>query len=160
MPSEERPGSGLAGEDDGSSMVEFALSLTLLFGIIFCFMELCLIFYTHHMIAEMAREGTRYASVHGASCPTTANPTCEKTHSQVNTYVSGIKLPNLGGGTLTVTTGYASSGSSTFTTTGCESVGCSVKVTVGYLFPIVMPFVPKGTPNLSMSASSVAVIQQ
>jgi Flp pilus assembly protein TadG len=160
MPPEPHFGGGLAGRDDGSSVVEFAVSLTLLFGLIFCFMELCLIFYTHHMIAELAREGTRYAAVHGASCPTTSNPTCEATYSQVNSYVSSIKLPNLGGGTLTVTTGYASSGSSTFTTTGCESAGCSVKVTVSYSFPIVMPFVPKGTPNLSMAASSVAVIQQ
>jgi len=146
--------------DDGNSMLEFALSLSLLFGLIFCFMEICLISYTHHLIAELAREGTHYASVHGASCPTTASPTCEVTYSQVNSYVKGLRIPNLGGGTMTVTTGYASSGSTSFTTTGCESVGCSVKVTVSYVFPVVMPFVPKSNPNLALSASSVAVILQ
>lgn len=141
-------------------MVEFAASLTLLFSLIFCFMELCLVSYTHHAIAELAREGTHYAAVHGASCPTTANPTCEATYLQVNSYVTGLKLPNLGGGTITVTTGYASSGSTSYTTTGCESAGCSVKVTVGYTFPVVMPFARKDASNLSMSASSVAVILQ
>jgi len=128
--------------------------------LIFCFMELCLVFYTRNVIAELAREGAHYASVHGASCPTTANPTCEATYTQVNTFVSGIKLPNLGGGVINVSTGYASAGSSNFTNTGCESVGCSVRVTVSYVFPIAMPFVPKANPNITMTSSSVAVIQQ
>jgi Flp pilus assembly protein TadG len=151
---------GLVEQEDGVSLVEFAVSLTLLLTLIFCFMELCLVIYTHHLIAEMAREGTHYASEHGASCPSTASPTCEATYAQVNSYVSAIKFPNLGGGTITVTTGYASSGSTTFTSTGCESVGCSVKVTVGYVFPIAMPFVANGSNSISMSAVSVAVIQQ
>jgi Flp pilus assembly protein TadG len=152
-------GRALAAEDDGSALVEFALSITLLLTLIFCFMELCLVHYTHHLIAELAREGTHYAAVHGASCPTTANPTCEASASSVNTYVSHIGLPNLGGGTMTVTTGYASSGSTTFTTTGCESPGCNVKVTVSYVFPITMPLVSHNT-SISMSSSSVAVILQ
>jgi Flp pilus assembly protein TadG len=150
----------VAEDEAGSSMVEFAASLTLLFSLIFCFMELCLISYTHHMVAELARQGAHYASVHGASCPTTANPTCEVTYSQVNSYVTGLTMPNLGGGTMSVTTAYASTTGGTYTTTGCESVGCSVKVTVAYSFPIMMPFVPKGTPNLSIAGSSVAIIQQ
>jgi Flp pilus assembly protein TadG len=141
-------------------LVEFSISLALLCLLIFCFMEICLLFYTHNLIAELARQGTRYASVHGASCPTSANPTCKATASQVNSYVSSITLPNLGGGTVTVATGYASAGSGSFTSTGCESAGCSVKVTVSYVFPIVMPFVPKGSPNISMTSTSVAVIQQ
>jgi hypothetical protein len=141
-------------------MLEVAFSLTLLCLLIFCVMEVCVLFYTHHVIAELAREGTHYAAVHGASCPTTANPTCEATSAQVDTYVSGIKLPNLGGGTMSVTTTYASTPSGTYTTTGCESVGCSVKVTVSYVFPVEMPFVPKGNKDIDMSASSVATILQ
>lgn len=152
-------GRALAAEDDGSALVEFALSITLLLTLIFCFLELCLVHYTHHLIAELAREGTHYAAMHGASCPTTANPTCEASSSQVDTYVSHIGLPNLGGGTMTVTTEYASAGSTSYSTTGCESAGCNVKVTVSYVFPIALPFVSQST-NVSMSASSVATILQ
>jgi hypothetical protein len=112
-------------------------------------MELCLAFYSYDLISECAREGTRYAMVRGATCPTAASPTCEATAAQVNTYVSSISLPNLGGGTMTVDTTYPD---------GNESVGSRVQVKVTYAFPIQMPFVPKKA--LSMTSTSVMYIVQ
>jgi Flp pilus assembly protein TadG len=151
-------GTALARDEEGQALIELALSLIALLTLMFCFMQLSLILYSRNMIADMAREGTRYASVHGASCPTTANPTCEATAAQVNSYVTSNALPNLAGGTIVVATSYASAGSSTFTTNGCESVGCSVKVKVTYNITFAMPLVPKNT--FAMSSTSVAVITQ
>jgi Flp pilus assembly protein TadG len=133
---------------DGSSLIEFAITLPTLFALIFCFMELCMVFYTYDMISESAREGTRYAMVRGASCPSTANPTCRATIAQVNAYVSGLGWPNVGGGKVTPNTVYD----------GAEAVGTHVQVTVTYTFPITLPFVP--TKPISLSSTSKATIIQ
>ena len=124
----------LAGAENGSSLIEMSLALPVLFTLMFCFMELCLAFYSRNMISECAREGTRYAMFRGASCPSAATPTCEATASQVNTYVSGIGWPNIAGGTMTVNTTYPG---------GSEAVGNAVKVQVTYVFPFHAPFVPR-----------------
>jgi Flp pilus assembly protein TadG len=136
-------------EDDGQSMVEFAVTLPVLFTLIFCFMEMCLAFYTHNMISELAREGTRYAMVRGSSCLTSSSSSCQATASQVNTFVSGIGFPNLGGGTISPVTTYPD---------GNAAIGSRVQISITYVFPITMPFVP--TNSISMSSTSVATIIQ
>jgi len=138
-----------AGGEDGSGLVEFAVTLPVLFTLIFCFMEMCLAFYSRQMISEAAREGTRYAMFHGASCPNSTSPTCEATATQVNSYVSGLGWPNVGGGTMTVATTYPN---------GNESVGSLVQVKVTYVFAITMAFVPKS--SLTMTSTSEAYILQ
>ena len=131
------------GSESGQSMLELAVTLPALLALIFCFIELCMMFYSYNMISESAREGTRYAMVHGATCPTSANPTCMVTATQVNTYVSGLGWPNLGGGTVAVATSYPD---------GNEAIGSRVRVQVTYVFPITMPYVP--TNSISMSTTS------
>jgi len=135
--------------EEGSSLVEFVVALPVLFALIFCFMEICLAFYTYEAISESARDGARYAMVRGASCPTTSNPTCEVTASQVNAYVSGLGWPNLGGGTVTPATTYPD---------GNENVGSHVQVTVSYTFNITMPLVPAKAITLS-STSKTTILQ-
>jgi len=138
-----------AGGEDGNALVEFAVTLPLLMALIFCFMEMCLAYYTYDMISEAARDGTRYAMVHGAACPNTTTPTCEATAAQVNTFVSGLGWPDVAGGTMTVATTYPN---------GNESVGSTVQVKVTYVFPITMPFVPAN--SLTMTSKSLATIVQ
>jgi len=144
-----RAGQGFFRSDRGTALVEMAVTLPVLFTLLCCFMEMCLAFYTVDMISESAREGTRYAMYRGASCPTTTNPTCEASASQVNSYVSGIGWPNLAGGTLTVATTYPN---------GNENVGSTVQVKVSYTLPITMPFVPKGSQSFS-STSVMPILQ-
>jgi Flp pilus assembly protein TadG len=138
-----------AGGEDGSAMIEFAVTVPVLFTLIFCFIEVCLGFYTHEMISEAAREGTRYAMFHGASCPNSTSPTCEATASQVNAVVSGLAAPDIGGGTMTVATTYPN---------GNELAGSQVQVKITYVFPITLPFVPKN--SLTMTSTSVMDIVQ
>ena len=135
--------------DEASSVIEFAISLPLLCMFLFSFMEMCLAVYSHDLISELACEGTRYAMVRGASCPTTASPTCEVTAAQVNSYVSAITVPNLAGGAISVTTTYPD---------GNEAVGSLVQVKITYVFAIKMAFVPKS--SLTMSSTSEAYIVQ
>jgi hypothetical protein len=126
-----------------------AITLPLLFTLIFCFMELCLAFYSHDMISEAAREGTRYAIYHGATCPTSSSPTCEATATQVNSYVTALGWPTLAGGAMTVATTYPN---------GNENVGSLVQVKITYVFAIHMAFVP--TNSLTMTSTSEAYIVQ
>jgi len=130
-------------------LVEIAVTLPVLFGLIFGFIAICLTFYSYEMISEAAREGTRYAMVRGASCPTTANPTCEATVAQVNAYVSGLGLPNLGGGSVVPNAMYPD---------GNENVGSHVTVTVTYVVHLTLPFVP--ARPLTLSSTSMATILQ
>lgn len=145
----QNPGSG----DEGGSMIEMAVTLPVLFGLIFCFMEMSMMLYTFEMISNAARQGTRYAMVRGASCPNSTNPTCEVTATQVNTYVSGLGWPNVGGGTVTPSTCYIA-GNNPCSSTGSESPGNTVQVTVTYAFKITMPLVPNQTINLSSTAKA------
>jgi len=135
--------------DDASAVIEMAVSLPVLCMLLFCFMEICLAVYSDDLISELACEGTRYAMVRGAACPNTTSPTCEVTAAQVNSYVSGLGMPNIGGGAITVNTTYPD---------GDEAVGSRVKVTVSYTFPITLAYVPKNA--LSLSSSSQAYIIQ
>ena len=57
-----------AGGEAGSALIETAASLPVLFVLIFCFMELCMAFYSYDMISESAREGTRYAMMLSSTC--------------------------------------------------------------------------------------------
>jgi Flp pilus assembly protein TadG len=135
--------------DHGGTLIESAMSLTILFAMLFCFMEICLAFYSRVVIAECAREGARYAMVHGATCPTASNPTCEATASEVNAYVTALAWPNLAGGTLTVATTYSN---------GTEAVGSPVQVKVTYVLTPNMPFVPRAP--FTMTSIALATIAQ
>jgi Flp pilus assembly protein TadG len=138
--------------EEGQSLVETALVLPVMFSLIIGMMVMFLAFYTHAYISELAREGTRYAAVHGSSCTTSAGASCELTVSQINTYVAGIGLPNLGGGTMS-----ASNVTTTFPD-GDQVPPHRVKIVVTYSFPYKIPYVMNST--LSMSSTSVMDILQ
>jgi Flp pilus assembly protein TadG len=156
---------GLGASEQGSTLTEFGMSIPVILLVIYAFTEICLAIYSSDLCSELARVGTRYAMFHGSSCPTSSNPTCEATASQVNTYVStwyaagsSQKVLNLACRSITVNTTYAAAGSNSFAATNSEAPGGQVQVTVTCAFPITLPFVP---PNgLSLTSSSVMTIMQ
>src|ERR1700727_887685 len=96
----------MARREEGDSLVEFALTFPIVLAFLLGLTAMCLGYYTYEWISECAREGTRYAIVHGANCETSAGASCTATASDVNSFVSSIGLPNLGGGTMTANTTY------------------------------------------------------
>jgi Flp pilus assembly protein TadG len=136
--------------EEGSALVEFALTVPILMTFFFGLIQVCLASYTHQVISETAREGTRYAMVHGSSCVTgNGSTSCTATAAAVNSYVAAHGWPNIGGGTLGVNTTYPD---------GNENPDSRVQVNVTYLFPFKIPFVPPST--LTMSSTSVTYIVQ
>jgi Flp pilus assembly protein TadG len=143
-----RAGSSGFGEE-GSSLVEFAISIPVLLTFFFGLIQVCIGTYTRAAISECAREGTRYAMVHGSTCETATNASCTLTASAINSYVSGAPWPNIGGGQMTVNTTYPD---------GNESPGSRVQVTVTYAFPFRIPYIPAST--LTLTSTSVMYIVQ
>jgi Flp pilus assembly protein TadG len=58
----------------GQSLVEFAIGLLVLLLLVFGVMDLGRAVFAYNSISHCAREGTRYAVVHGAESPTPIGP--------------------------------------------------------------------------------------
>ncbi len=141
--------SGSWRSQDGGALIETAIALPVLFFLIFCFIEICLAFYAKEMISECAREGTRYAIYHGATCPNSSTPMCQASANQVNSFVTGLGWPNLAGGTMTVDTTYPG---------GNRNPGSPVRIVVSYTLPIRVPFAPANTLVFT-STSQMNILQ-
>lgn len=136
-------------EDCGQSLVEFAITFSILMAFVFTFIEVCLMFYSYGLISEEAREGSRYAAVHGASCVTAGGASCTVSSDSTSTYVKRLGYPNLAGGTTTVLTSFPD---------GNQAAGSRVSVTVSYAFPISLALVPRSAFTLSTS-STMTILQ-
>jgi Flp pilus assembly protein TadG len=138
-----------AGEE-GSALIEFALCVPILVTFFFGLIQVCLACYMRQVISETAREGTRYGIVHGSTCVTgNGSTSCTATAAMVTSFVAANDWPNIGGGTLSITTTYPD---------GNENPGSRVQVNATYRFPFKIPFVTSST--LLMSSTSVMYIVQ
>jgi Flp pilus assembly protein TadG len=131
-------------EEDGGSMVEFALTISVALTLVFVIMQLCLALYMYGMISETAREATRWAIVRGSTCVTGSGTSCTTSPTLITAYAKGLGFPN-----YPDTTG---------TCSNPEAPGCRVKVTVAYTVAISLPFVPRN--NISLQTSSEMYILQ
>jgi Flp pilus assembly protein TadG len=94
------------GRQGGQAIVEFALTVVLLMLLMFALLELSIFMYTYSVLANAAKEGVRYAIVHGsnsgsASGPSTgsaSSPPCTSSSSNVTDVVNQTK--NFAGFTL------------------------------------------------------------
>ena len=65
----------------GAAMLEFALAFLIFFSVVYGVMEFGRLVFSYNILAGAAREGVRYAAVHGSSSGSTA------TESDIQTYV-------------------------------------------------------------------------
>ena len=149
----------------GSVLAEFAIvslaALTIIFGIV----DFGRALYMYHLVAEVAREGARYAIVNGTTACAGGTP------DPLQTWVSS-QAPLAGQGALTVTTtcsdtticanGTATNCSNADPCTGAAAPfnkpGCLATVNVQYQFHFLVPIVSHLT--LPMSSSSTMTISQ
>jgi Flp pilus assembly protein TadG len=161
-----RPSCASAAET-GGTMVEAAVSLTLLLMVIFGIMDCSRALYVDHYVRYTAEEAARYAMVRGstwknAPCTTATTESCTATSASVASLVDSITPPGIDTAhNLTVTTtwnGKTPTGLSCTATSATNGPGCVVQVQIGYNFNFVLPFLPsKGI--LMQSSSSVAISQ-
>lgn len=144
--------------EEGATVVEMALSMIILLTILFGLIEMCLALYTYHYVSDAAREGTRYAIVHGSTC-TVSGVSCTVTASQIQTYVQNLGYPGITTSAMTVTTTYSAyPAGGTCVAAGCNGPGDRATVTAQYKFPLDIPFISSSV--LTMSSTSSMVIAQ
>jgi Flp pilus assembly protein TadG len=145
--------------EEGSSIVEIALSMVVLSMILFGLIRICTALYSYHFISDAAREGTRYAIVHGSAC-VVSGVSCTVTKPQIQTYVKNLGFPGINPDAITVTTTYVGypAGTTCSPSAACNNPGNLATVTVQYVFPVLIPFVT--TRTLTMSSTSAMVISQ
>jgi len=151
----------------GAAMFEFAFvgvfTLFLMVGII----DFSRALYAYHWVSYAAREGTRWASVRGAGCPT-SNPLpggCPATAAQVQTFVQSIVAPVMDSAAVSATTTWTGKGGDgTDCTNGgalpTNSAGCVVKVQVDYNFGFILPLPSVTGSTVDMRSTSQMVISQ
>ncbi|PYV94504.1 MAG: hypothetical protein DMG86_23120 [Acidobacteria bacterium] len=142
--------------EKGQAAVEFALTAVFLVLLIVAFLEMVMMLYTYNVLADSAKEGVRYAIVHGASNssasgPTTATATTPPcTSSNVSTNIGNVQ---------TAVTNYAAY--SMHNTAGMNVYVCyfdgsnkppnRVQVTVNYPY---QPFFGLGWPTVTVNAAA------
>jgi hypothetical protein len=154
---------GARGEE-GSAIMETAMSSFILFAFMFGVFEAGFAVYSYHFISEAAREGTRYAIVRGSlagplACAAPGPPTCIAQSADIQTYVTGLGFPGINPGNMTVTPVWSAfaNGSSCPAAGPCNSPGNLITITVTYSFPLTVPFIPAHT--YTMSSQSAMIIQ-
>jgi Flp pilus assembly protein TadG len=143
--------------ETGQTLVEAAFSIAILLLLVVGIMEIMMALYCYNYVADAAREGARYAMVHGSSCATSTCTVAKA--SDVQTYVQNLGLPIVDTSNLTVTTTWPDTGSiCTPSSTPCNNPGNNVKVAVQYRY---IPHIPFMSANAwVMSSNSEITIAQ
>jgi Flp pilus assembly protein TadG len=148
-----------ARSDEGSNIVEFALSCSILFVLLFGIIEMSMALYTYTFVASAAREATRYAVVRGSQCTgfpecTTAAPaTHGAVQSDIQNYVHNLGFPY--SNQMTVTASWPSTTNCTPVASPCNNQGNLVKVVVTCPFTLSIPFWRQATVTLASTSEMV-----
>lgn len=152
--------------EQGSALVEFALTVSILLTLLIGCMEACIAFYCYHTVNEYARVAARFAEVHGSTCLKADGTSCymgdnkaDGTNTTLYNVLQSAGLLGVSTTSLVVkpTFTYVPS-RTTCINTNCNGSGDQVTVTVTYSFPYSIPFIPKSV--LNMTSSSTMTISQ
>lgn len=76
--------------EHGSMLIEFALAIWTLLLLTFLIFEFCMLVYTYSVLGNAAREGVRYAIVHGSDSASCSGPGCgDASGSNISAVVKG-----------------------------------------------------------------------
>lgn len=128
-----------AGED-GTAAIEFGLAFPILFLLMYGIIELSHYGYLSMAVEDAARDGARYAMVHGASSPQPAQS------SDVTSFVRG-RMALVQGSHATVTTNFSPD----------NNPGSVAQVTVSYPY---QPFIYGPLTAMTVSSTSKMTISQ
>jgi Flp pilus assembly protein TadG len=154
-------------DEEGQSLIEFSLCVTVLLMLVFGIMDMSRALYTEHFIATAAHQGARYAIVRGAtfagtSCASTSTVNCAATQANVVSYVTSLVNSGISPSNMTVTARWPGTDGSGAACTNAvrvvNSAGCNINVTVNYSYSFILPYLPKNA--LALTSSSSMTISQ
>jgi Flp pilus assembly protein TadG len=139
----------------GSSLPETAIIMAVLLALMFGIIDFGRAIYTYAFVAQLARQGARWAVVRGSEC--TLLDHCNARSSDVKTYVQSLSEGATAANNIGV---LATWGSCPPGSTG-NAPGCVVTVTVTYNFAFMLPWLPSGSlATIPMSSASAMVVSQ
>lgn len=156
--------------EQGSNLVEMGLGMTIFMAVFFGIIQFSYAMYVYNWVSEASREGSRWAIVRGSTCNANLGSSFCDTNgassTEIANYIKGLGYPGLNQSNITVSTAWYSGSQSTprtwatqcTATTGCNSPGNQVQVTVAYAFPLGIPFWRNRTLNLQ-SISQMVIVQ-
>src|SRR5439155_3955159 len=137
----------------GQALIEFAVSILFLMLLIFGMFELVLLVYSYNVLADSAKEGVRYAIVHGTKSGSPSGPSCPcpaidgpvgtgvvKTFAQLSLHDTS---------TMTVNVDYNPGGHNG--ASACNGIPCLVRVTGSYPY---QPFFALGWTALTVNTAA------
>ena len=80
----------IARDDGGTALLEFTLSVWMLLLVVFLIFEFCMTVYTYSVLGDAAREGVRYALVHGTDSGSCSGPSmgCDSSGAAITAVVN------------------------------------------------------------------------
>jgi hypothetical protein len=162
--------------DAGQAMVEFILTIALVFLVFVSMVQMILLMHAYNTLADAAKEGVRNAIVHGTgfgggcSGPGSVNLTpsvsctdtstncashCDRVVTAVTNFTS-VSFQSISSSNVTVSydPGSANTNNPNFGA-ACSQPGCAVKVTVSYTYS---PLFGLNWPNFTLNAAADGVI--
>ncbi|WP_109487802.1 TadE/TadG family type IV pilus assembly protein [Occallatibacter savannae] len=156
--------------EEGSSLVEMALSCLILIPVLFGIIQMTFALYCYHYAADAAREATRFAIVRGANCAKflknsaycspTDGDAYGATGNDIAQYVKTLGYPY--SATATTSVKWCTKSGSTWincSTSRSNSIGNQVQVTVTYSYPFIVPFMKTDNPLNMGSVASMTIVQ-
>ncbi len=145
------------GADSGQAMIEFALTLPVVLLVITGTFDVARAVWQENTLAYAAREGTRYAIVHGSGFPEANPPASALDRVAFPNYTTGVETvvrqAAVGvGGTITVTTTWPDN---------CNDRNCRVAVVATSQFvPLPSYYMLGSTFQIQLKGGSQLVIQR
>lgn len=136
-------------------MPETALVMGIVLALLFGIIDFGRTMYTYAFVAQLARQGARWAIVRGSQC--TLLDHCNAVSNDIQTYVRSLSYGATDPNSITATATWSAASCPPNSLTS-NAPGCTVSVNVRYPFKFVAPFVSLAT--LNMSSSSQMVISQ
>jgi Flp pilus assembly protein TadG len=141
----------------GASLVETTIVMGVILALLFAVVDFGRAMYTYAFVAQLAREGARWAIVRGSAC--TVLDHCNASSSDVQNYVQSLSEGLTKASAIAATASWSSS-SCPAGAVATNAPGCSVSVVVQYPFSFMLPFMPGPNMTIPMSSTSQMVISQ
>jgi hypothetical protein len=134
----------------GSTLLETVVVLGVVLALLFGVFEFGRALYTYGFVAQLARQGARWAIVRGSNCSQLSD--CNATSDELQTYVRGISEGATIPSSIRATLNF---GSCPYGAGESNAPGCVAEVTVSYPFAFVAPIVSQLSFNMSSTSEMV-----
>lgn len=142
--------------EEGAALVEFAISASILFVVLFGIIEFSLGLYSYNFLAYATKDAARYAMVRGSNCSVLNN--CNIKNTDIQAFINNQGYPGISSAVTTVTTWTCEPTipDPTLQNVACNAPGDLVTVTATFPFTLNVPFM--NSRSLTFTSSSAMII--